>query len=238
MESEFLRIDKSDYLEIATVRDLKHLEKQLRILNQIPDFQPIAEQANTLVEMGIYEANETIIYEGTQITKIHWIVSGSCRCVKVIPFVQRTTQIGFEKATRQLRAHDGVTPCAADEEILETPLTIQELENWDHFPGLPIVTDVNDYTFNREIYIKSLEDANGVPTLKAEYSVFSTSKVEIASIAIADYLRLAPVSLILEVLRGKNLVDVSTTQLQEAYLEKRKWETYKKSVVNQVQKSK
>ncbi|KAL2916039.1 hypothetical protein HK105_204463 [Polyrhizophydium stewartii] len=241
MECEFLRIDKNDYLEITTSKDTKHLEEKLDALRRVPELERLAATANSFFELSTYEPNETILYEGTEATKISWILSGSCRCVKVVPFVQKTMQIGFEKAARQLRPYDGTTLCGPEEEVIHTTLTIQELDAWDHFPGLPAVEPATtEYTFNKDAYLRRLGsdlDASSVK-LKAEYSVFTSSKVEIASISILDFVRLADAHTVLEVLSNKNQINVAISQLQEAYIEKRKWETFKKSVVNQVHSKK
>nr|KAJ3422746.1 hypothetical protein HK105_006559 [Polyrhizophydium stewartii] len=231
MECEFLRIDKNT----------KHLEEKLDALRRVPELERLAATANSFFELSTYEPNETILYEGTEATKISWILSGSCRCVKVVPFVQKTMQIGFEKAARQLRPYDGTTLCGPEEEVIHTTLTIQELDAWDHFPGLPAVEPATtEYTFNKDAYLRRLGsdlDASSVK-LKAEYSVFTSSKVEIASISILDFVRLADAHTVLEVLSNKNQINVAISQLQEAYIEKRKWETFKKSVVNQVHSKK
>ncbi|KAI8925288.1 hypothetical protein BC831DRAFT_461763, partial [Entophlyctis helioformis] len=235
VECEFLRVDKHDYLDITNAKDPKHLARQLKVISDVPDLAPVASHVNPFFDISTYEPNETIVYEASEVTKIHWILGGTCRCLKVVPFVQKKIQIGFEKAAKQLKAYDGVSPCGPDEEVIETVLTIQDFEMWDHFPGLPpLVEETDEYRFRKDEYLYAIEGKEMTARLRAEYSVIASTKVEVASISIGDFLRMATPSVILGVLNNKNLANVTTAMLQEAYLEKRKWELFKKNVVQQV----
>ncbi|KAI8925287.1 hypothetical protein BC831DRAFT_461762 [Entophlyctis helioformis] len=216
--------------------------RKLAMLSTIPVFQTtpeFPENAANLFEIITYEPNETIIYEGTEAGQLFWILKGTCRCVKVVPFVQKKVKVGFSTMNKHLTPYNPSMTLAADEEIIQNLLTIQELEHGDHFPGIPAYQDddyTNEFTFKKEKYVHQLELEDPTnPKTKAGFSVVASTQVEAAVISRLDYVRAATKEMLVETLRSKNLHQVSMAQLQEAFLDKWKWDIYKKQVVNSVQ---
>ncbi|KAL2916038.1 hypothetical protein HK105_204462 [Polyrhizophydium stewartii] len=245
MDSEFLRVDKGLSGTIANIKDPKYIAAKVQQLAEVPVLTISAEFPSShvsLFEIMQYETNDTIIYEGTETGQIHWIIKGTCKCVKMVPFVQRTVKTGHSSTATSISPYDPNVPLGTDEEIVRRVFTIQELEPGDHFPGLPPFTGTGfggDFIFKKESYLHQLELAD--PTSqqnKAEYSVVATSPVEAAVISRLDFVRSGSQEMILAALDSKNLFHIPVQQLQEAYIGKRSWQYFKQKIVSEIIKRK
>eukprot|EP00842_Homolaphlyctis_polyrhiza_P002220 jgi/Hompol1/299/HPOL_000896-RA len=241
-ECQLLRIDKYEFKEITNIKDVKHHAAKISLLKNIPNFSnaapalldTIASQFQTMV----YEPNETVVQEGMAIPDLHWIVKGTCRIIKVVPFVERRIKVNSSTVNKQVLPYTPSTTIGPDEELIHHTFTIQELEPGDHFPGIPPLQDdpyANEFTFKKEHYVHQLELMD--PTSqenKVSYSVVANSHLETMVISRLDFAHLSSKEIIVGALQSKNLHLISMTELQEAYLDKRKWQNFKKSVVKQV----
>nr|KAJ3422745.1 hypothetical protein HK105_006558 [Polyrhizophydium stewartii] len=230
---------------IANIKDPKYIAAKVQQLAEVPVLTISAEFPSShvsLFEIMQYETNDTIIYEGTETGQIHWIIKGTCKCVKMVPFVQRTVKTGHSSTATSISPYDPNVPLGTDEEIVRRVFTIQELEPGDHFPGLPPFTGTGfggDFIFKKESYLHQLELAD--PTSqqnKAEYSVVATSPVEAAVISRLDFVRSGSQEMILAALDSKNLFHIPVQQLQEAYIGKRSWQYFKQKIVSEIIKRK
>ncbi len=129
------------------------------------------------------------------------------------------------------------------DEALKELVTIQEMEIGSHFPDLPLPKGAKPTEeclyINKRDYAEQLKKED--PTegaAKAFVSIVAKTKVEVACVNQTDYVEFANNDMILSIINSKNLFRVPIAQLQESYLEKRQWVSYKKKLVNQVTSNK
>ncbi|EGF81789.1 hypothetical protein BATDEDRAFT_87247 [Batrachochytrium dendrobatidis JAM81] len=246
MDSEFIYIDKDESSKISVIGDWKHL---LVELSKVPHFNMLdtfLSSASGLISVLTFEPNEIIFPEGTDHKMIYWVISGQCSCHKAVPFIQHRVKISASNTKIQFLPCDPnamtLTQQQLDDgdEIVFNQLSIHDLTSGEHFPDLPFSEEyqwVTTEMFDQHDYAKHLEDqvqSHGFG--KTFISVVSSSKVIVASMTCLDYVRLASEKMILDLLRHRMLQTFSISELQKAFIEKRKWEAYKKNLVRDLRK--
>ncbi|KAI8925286.1 hypothetical protein BC831DRAFT_512637 [Entophlyctis helioformis] len=257
MDTELLRIDKEEAAKTSVLNDQQETLSQLRRVPHFSLSDSFIKECSSMFTVLTYEPNETILFEGAKNVLLHWIVVGQCRCTKVVPFLQRKVKTGAATTRTVLFPH--TTPNSASsssahdqslmhqvagevvsEEIVNNLLTIHELGFGDHFPDLPKPPGfawITEAMFERHKYLDYLESMPPQqPEAKSFTSVVANSKVVIASIPLVDYARVAPPKMVLWMFNNACMPVTSVADLQQAYLEKRKWDTYKKEVVKELRK--
>jgi CRP-like cAMP-binding protein len=194
------------------------------------------QKANSSFELAIYSAGDVIITEGSHEHRIYWIVSGSCKCVKKIPFIQKKNS-----PNKELHKYDVGAPLGPNDELVEHVFDIQELDPTDHFPGLPPDTtrikEIAQMDQERgDLIMKGFLGDKEVDPSIAEYSVIATARTEIASLLKSDYIKFATEQMIHETLQQKNLFNVSVKEVQQTFLDQLNWMTYKKNLVDGIRK--
>ncbi|KAH6579458.1 hypothetical protein BASA61_010210 [Batrachochytrium salamandrivorans] len=244
MDTELLRIDKADFFKIAQVKDERSISNRIAQLSRIPYMEAsengFIEKAAHFFKCITYDANEQILLEGTENLDLFWILRGTCRCVKLVPFVQKRVRNGFSSVRNCMRAHQENIPLAEDEERSDQLLRVQELQEYDFFPDMPKNIErldqwLTDSMFNKDDYIDFLTEQDPICSPLLSYaSVIAKTKVEVMTISRVDFCRLASVRMIIKLLLTQNIQRVPIEMLQTAYLEKRSWDCYKKRIASEV----
>lgn len=214
--------------------------EKLGPLSQIPLLRESAlnlQLALQFFKLFTFEKGELIQAENEQLLSLHWLVKGSCRVVKTVPFILQKTQIG-RKISALLRE-------CTDDEILgpgETSkphqLTIHSLDEGSFFPPIPNIPGYSpeeyELLFNdKSEFVKFFEELKPEDLRTwSQVSVIATSKCTIASIQLKDFMALAPVPLIKEMMQSPSVASFSLQEIQQAYLQKNNWQSHRKSVVN------
>ncbi|KAJ2992372.1 Cyclic nucleotide-binding domain-containing protein 2 [Globomyces sp. JEL0801] len=239
-DTEFLVVDKAEFASVSQVQTDMELQDQLLQLSKLEHFRKhpdFLKQTNTLFDLCVYSTNDTILTEGGAEHRVHFILQGSCKCVKKIPFIQKKT------ASKELSIMEPGQVIGNNEELVEHLFIIQELDTSDHFPGISIDAREANKTHNDPDNTDHLipghvgAESDFDPTL-VEYSVIATSRVEVASIPRVDYIKYATQDMIEETLHQKNLYNVSIKEVQLSFLEKMNWDNFKKNVVGKIPKRK
>ncbi|KAL2916037.1 hypothetical protein HK105_204461 [Polyrhizophydium stewartii] len=248
IDTELLRIDK-DVVEASALRDWDITASELRSIAHFCVCDQFLTNAKGMISILLYEPNETILFEGAEKSMLYWILSGMCRCTKMVPFIQRRQKTGnnsfkavlipFDPKSANSTA-DGRNGMEDGDEIVNNLLTIAELAAGNHFPDLPLMQRyrwANAEMFDRQEYAALLQNQLLEPTeSKAVVSVVASSKVAIAAMARSDYLRTASPEMVLELLKNPTVPPVSIADLQQAFLEKRKWDNFKQGLIKDLKK--
>ena len=232
--TEFLCINKREFASAQShVISPEELDEQINALCSLSYFasnRSFLENSKGCFEITIYSIGDIIINEGDMIDRFYFIMNGSCRCTKSVPFISKKNF-----PVKQLFPYDQNKLLGPQEEIVHCVLDFQALETSDHFPGIPPeanrikeILEVDSERANSMLrgYIgDSKEDGMYL----CQYSVIATSRSEIASISKIDYITHATRSMIAENLMQKNLYHVSIKEVQDAFLAQQQWESYKKT---------
>ncbi|KAI8925403.1 hypothetical protein BC831DRAFT_461088 [Entophlyctis helioformis] len=235
-----LRIDK---------RSSKEKSNRIQQLARLPQLsiapQEFFERSLSYAQFLTYEAQQTISLEKTPNFQIYWVLSGSCRCIQRVPFLKRHNA----DAVQLLSYTEGTTAIEANDEIVEELLTICELSIGDHYPNLQVLPSdrsliakietarttgepIDPVGFSRQEYIQALRNENGV--FRNPVTVVTNTRVDIVTFSRLEFVEMAPIAIVLALLAERNVFDVPVCNLQEAFLQKRQWESYKKKVRTEV----
>ncbi|KAJ3275259.1 hypothetical protein HDV01_000986 [Terramyces sp. JEL0728] len=222
--TEFLIIDKREFSDMSQLLTKEELDDQLDSLSRLPHFTKHKEfllKTNSLFEVLVYSMGDVILTEGQTESKIYFILEGNCKCAKKVPFIQKKGSAG-----KDMGIYEQNMTVGPNEEIIEHTFTIQELETSDHFPGInPETKKLNQVDIERA----AMTSETDFDTTILEFSVAASSRIEVACIARSDYMRFATPDMLVETIQQKNLYDVSVRQVQEGYLQKLKWDSFKKN---------
>jgi hypothetical protein len=134
--------------------DKENTETRVAALTQIPHFSQapfiVLEKAAQAAQLLTFQPQETIIFEGLENYNIFWIMSGSCRAVKLVPFVRRLTTpdcATHSKKYTLVPYEAGVTEVGPNDKIVMQLLKIRDLTAGDHFPEMNAA--VNMKRFNK-----------------------------------------------------------------------------------------
>ena len=152
-------------------------------------------------------------------------------CTKLVPFLE-------EKLEGKRIA---LTPCEADTlpgtnqtKIYKT-LTIRELDEGDAFPGMP---EPERQPFNKTEYREQLEGHTSDDAKKrtsSYVSVVASCRTDIVSVKWVDFAALASTDMLLQVIQDSNAY-VPLIDIQNKFMEQRKWEAFKKKTAQSISK--
>ncbi|KAJ3414967.1 hypothetical protein HDV05_005798 [Chytridiales sp. JEL 0842] len=240
MPTELLVVDKEAYCIIRHMTDKENIETRVAALSQVPHFSQapfsVVEKAAQAAQLFTFQPQETIVFEGVENYKIFWIVSGSCRAVKLVPFLKRLTTPDCATHSKKytfIPYEEGVTQIGPNDKLVMQLLKIRELGGGDHFPEMNAA--VNMKRFNKiELMSYLSADAPNRTDAKSYVSVIATTKVEVVGMTRVDYARVATNDMILRVLEDRALLHIPMRQLQDSMLRKRSWELFKKKIVEEI----
>ena len=170
----------------------------------------------------MFDTGDILMKEDSLSDTLFWILKGSCKCDKKVQFVQKTI-------THQLTPYNG-KKLEADEELVTKEATIQELDVGDHFPGVP-----RSLPELKELGVHD-ESVKSVCRQAVQYRVVALNKMMVVALPMMEFIKNAPEELVHELLNLKNIYQPDANLLQEAIIERKKWDQYKKGVIHQVQK--
>ncbi|KAL2917590.1 hypothetical protein HK105_202876 [Polyrhizophydium stewartii] len=225
---EFLRIHKLEFLRITKARDEQMMQQRKGVLMDVPHFgsggPEILDQLLSFCDFLHFNSQQIIVHQDIHATQLFTIMSGSCRCVRSVPFVRRKGLLAPYDESSVLRDGD---------EVVHQTLTVMELGVGDYFPGLPPPTIT---PFRRENYALQLMAEDAVNTKsRTPISVIASSPVEVVAINRHHFGLHAPESVVLRVIEDSQIFKVPLGELQEAYLERLKWDMFKKKVTQELQ---
>lgn len=187
-----------------------------------------------------FETHTPIILEGSHLFQIYWILSGSCRSVKVVPFykklINHTHQYGNTYQT--LAFVKGETVLGPGDEILRELLSIHDIPTGSHFPNLPKASGIDglqNEQFSQRDYIAMIRvrELTG-QTDVSPVSVIANEKVEVMYMSRLEFVEIATREILLATIQNDYISDASESQLQAEWLEKRQWELHKKKISKQI----
>ncbi|KAJ3166170.1 Cyclic nucleotide-binding domain-containing protein 2 [Irineochytrium annulatum] len=242
MASELLQLNREDYELILHMNDSENIASRVSALTQIPHFQSthpsIIERIAQTSQLHTFQPQETIVAEGAENFHIFFVIAGSARAVKLVPFLRRQTtpECATHSRKHTLVAYEpGVTEVGPEDRVVVNLLTVRELGPGDHFPD--ISATVNPDRFNRiELMSRLSSDGPNRLDARAYISVIATTKLEVIMMTRVDYARVATNDMIVQVLASRALLHVPVSDLQVAYLHKRLWDIFKRKCVEQVVK--
>ncbi|KAL2917589.1 hypothetical protein HK105_202875 [Polyrhizophydium stewartii] len=230
--TELLRIEKQDYIVYAKQAS-EELTSRIGKISMVRPFDREAAAIEKLLpcmQFQQFEPQQIIFKDDTASHQLLWVLSGSCRCTKRVPFVKKRIQgeAGFHYAS-----WDPSRPLEPGEEVVEELLAITELSVGDSFPSLPnlpMPIDQNTMLpkFDRDHYIRLLKDAK--PVVSPVALVANTS-MEIMSLSRLEFVQSVDEDSIQYMLEDQNsILNIPIGKLQEAFLQRRQWDTYKKKI--------
>lgn len=158
----------------------------------------------------------------------------------MLPFTKKTVNETYGAKTVQVSPYEtGKSGLDAGEEFFYEFAITHEVELGGNFVDLPVPTggSLTEHCFyvNNRDYLEQLknEDPSDLNS-KAGVSIVAKTKVEALCINRVDYIRLATNDMILSIINTKDIYRIPIAQLQESYLNTRKWNAYKKKVVADV----
>eukprot|EP00842_Homolaphlyctis_polyrhiza_P007045 jgi/Hompol1/92/HPOL_005222-RA len=176
-----------------------------------------------------YQPNETIITENSTDTNMYWILSGTCRNVKFMPFLKR----------KGLKGEDITIMCTKDTQLRKDEKPVNELvtlfdyQAGDYFPLMPLA-DVAMMQ-HRSLDLKSafLEMASRPLGFKSAYSIIASSVVQVMAISWRNYVSIATVEMLKQILEDNHL-NFTEQDVVAAYEARVKWDAFKKKTSEEV----
>ena len=238
--------DLDDFFKIANVTDEKNIAFKMGKLEKIPFMSATTsgfiEKVASFSKVITFEPNEPIILEDIDNLDIFWISTGTCRCVKLVPFVRKRVRVGYDKTKLHIRAFDQNEVLSPEDEKYNEMLQLRNLELGDHFPDIPAsLTDAynkgREGSFDKEMYLQYM---NKLDTTKTEnrafMSVIATTKVEVLAIPVHDFCKYLEASMLLRLLTDESVLRVTIKEIQDSHLNNIKWTNYRKSFVASIVK--
>lgn len=210
---------------------------------QVPHFASapggFVERITPFVQIITFEPGEQIVNEGSQNYKLFWLVKGTCHCIKILPLVKRLMNANYAGKTYKVIPNNPGMVLEKNDEAIREQVNIQEMEIGSHFPDLPLPRGAKPmeevlYVNKREYMEQIKKEDPTEDSTKAFVSIIAKTKVEVACVNQTDYVEFANNDMILSIINSKNIFRVPIAQLQDSYLEKRQWVSYKKKLVNEV----
>ncbi|KAJ3327484.1 hypothetical protein HDU76_011721 [Blyttiomyces sp. JEL0837] len=240
MLTELLKVPTHAYLNVLHMADSENIATRVSALSTIPHFDQahpsVIEKAAQAAQLLTFQPQEPIIHEGVENYSIFWIVSGTCRAMKLVPFVKRITTpecATHSKKYTLVPYEEGVTELGPGDKVVTQLLNIRELVPGDHFPEM--TASVNPERFNKiELMSRLSSDGPNRADARAYISVVASSRVEVIGMTRVDYARIATNEMILKTLADRALLRVPMNVLQESMIEKRSWNLFKKKVVDEI----
>ncbi|KAI8922619.1 hypothetical protein BC831DRAFT_67596 [Entophlyctis helioformis] len=233
--TELLRIDKADYAEILRLTSAAMHQKYVLLLTSMPHFNTTNEIVEKILRNATflsYQPQEVIIMENCKYTDMYWIISGTCRCDKIVPFVKRKSPKSNDTLTLPYTKD---MPLGKDDRVVYELLTLFELQHGASFPGMPAPSrPIKDMYFNKSEYVvQLLTSGSSSKGVASTVSIVSSSHVEVMAVPHVEYSMIATADMVRELLEDEHF-KVPLAQIQEAYIERTKWDSYRKQLVGGV----
>ena len=186
-------------------------------------------------EYQSWDKGDIIQEQGKQIDNLYWIVDGTCKVSRRIPFIVRT-HYGKVSYNPYTPGEPFVTPATRDggleEKLVEVQLQTQEnLEEGHWFSYIPLAPKrIQNFHFEKEdIYRYRV-------LYQSEYVVAADSKVNTVKITFEDFMDISNAAVIKTLDEKSDLHRFDLRMLQNQYLDQRAWDNLKKTVVDEIVK--
>ncbi|KAI9351491.1 hypothetical protein BDR26DRAFT_851155, partial [Obelidium mucronatum] len=247
-DTELLIVSQNDYVEIMDLGNEEQIALHMKHLSEIPHFakhqpyQHLLKPFASVSQLFSFHPQEPIIHEGVENFSVFWILSGTCRAVKLVPFLRRK-EMATAAATPAAAAaaaaakkkymlaeyEPGTTVIQEGEKVVMQLLTIRELGPGDYFPDLTCHEyDENSNNsggglkgnvLSRSGLLARLNDTTpSRPDSRSYVSIIANTKVEILGMTRLDYTRLASTEMILESMSEGGKLRVPLDALQKSVL--------------------
>eukprot|EP00842_Homolaphlyctis_polyrhiza_P002247 jgi/Hompol1/3022/HPOL_006300-RA len=163
---------------------------------------------------------------------MYWILSGTCRNVKFMPFLKR----------KGLKGEDITIMCTKDTQLRKDEKPVNELvtlfdyEAGDYFPLMPMadVQSLHEHSFD----LKStfLEMASRPLGFKSAYTIVTSSIVQVMAISWHEYAVCASTEMLKQIITDNHL-NISDQDVVEAYEARVKWDAFKKKTAEEIASS-
>lgn len=205
-------------------------------LSKIPFFLHSAngflEKITPFTRIVKFHPNEIIVSEGTNCTNVYWIISGSCKCVKVVPFVRN-------KESGALKSSVPGQKVKKDEEDVHQLLTVCEMESPQFLPNFPLPRNFDKSLgkIKHDEYVEFLKNEDPAETSHwAHASAIAITKMDVAIIEKSVIARFATPEMIMDLIKENHSFTIPSSQLSDIYLQKIRWKEYKGQVRDEIVK--
>ncbi|KAI8617511.1 hypothetical protein BC830DRAFT_93956 [Chytriomyces sp. MP71] len=194
--------------------------------------QQVLKAAARACQIFKFKPQDPILYEGVENYSIFWILKGSCRAVKLVPFLKRyqtavplpppsnmddgmKLKKSLSRRYKLAEYEPGVTLLRQSDKVVTQLLTIDELGLGDMFPDMVGVTS----QLNGDDLITRLSDTSATRLDSRSYvSIIASSDVEIIGLTRVDYASIATDAMLKESFEATSRLRVPLTVLQQSVL--------------------
>ncbi|KAL7748561.1 hypothetical protein RI367_005972 [Sorochytrium milnesiophthora] len=251
MRSTFFRVDKDDFLEVLKSTAEEELTGKLAFFRTLPllDDVPKAQLAR-LAEVGVrkeFGPNALVVREYEQLYAFSFVLSGSLRVVRLVPFIKQRQRYG-RSVRSTLRpapaAHDQVSQLSLrrDEVLVNKLLCIDYLMPGAYFGEECILASVErrrggvvtSQSGSNNPSVNSTSTAATSAVTEARSSIITNERTVVLVVNKVDFLKAATEHTLQYLEEQEVLRDVPLSRIQEAFLTQREWLRSKQELVRQL----
>ncbi|KAJ3310623.1 Cyclic nucleotide-binding domain-containing protein 2 [Boothiomyces sp. JEL0838] len=231
--SILLRVDKDDFVQYTGSGEARELKDLIyRVLSE-SIFKGFEEALQHMLNSNFfhvynYSKNSVIVEQGSQITEMQFIIEGSCKVTRLLPFIKSS----FNKAILQ--------PCTFEDmhEPLYTTVKVdtQDLFQGAHYPTIPkLFTDqevMTESEFTKNLYYDLYNNFDPQNHhIYHKYGIIADENVQIASMRIQDFIHMAPKVLLYRMIMQPSVELYDAKELQLKYLSQVDWNEKKQEIL-------
>ncbi|KAJ3253798.1 hypothetical protein HK103_005285 [Boothiomyces macroporosus] len=231
--SILLRVDKDDFVQYIGSGEARELKDLIyRVLSE-SIFKGFEEALQHMLNSNFfhvynYSKNSVIVEQGSQITEMQFIIEGSCKVTRLLPFIKSS----FNKAILQ--------PCTFEDmhEPLYTTVKVdtQDLFQGAHYPTIPkLFTDqevMTESEFTKNLYYDLYNNFDPQNHhIYHKYGIIADENVQIASMRIQDFIHMAPKVLLYRMIMQPSVELYDAKELQLKYLSQVDWNEKRQEIL-------
>ncbi|KAJ3273648.1 hypothetical protein HDV01_004257 [Terramyces sp. JEL0728] len=236
--SIFLRVDKDDFVNYRGRGEDKEFKDWIYQVLSESLFKGYEDPLKVMVNSNFFRIynftkNTVIIEQGSQYSEIHFILEGSCKVTRLLPFLKtvqgsKTTYAECDFANIH------------DRHFANVKVETQELQG-EFFPHIPkLFSDQQVLTsqeFTKNLYydLFNITDPHS-PNLYCKHGVVADEDVTIASMRIQDFIQMVPKTLLYQMIIRPSIELYSLKELQEKYLAQVEWREKKLQILESFSK--
>ncbi|KAJ3119702.1 hypothetical protein HK098_005223 [Nowakowskiella sp. JEL0407] len=206
LETEVLRVDKDDYLDILRAEESEVAKTKLEMFKKHPSFCGVVESAERngdseclnvvsklckVSEIVEFEPHDVIVSEGVPTQFIYLLVEGTCKALKAVPFVVKPeTKLHGDMILPylpKLRKEKKLGGSGSGDQKSELNILRNTPEQRIHQDGIDEVADTKEETFNKEASQTNL--ASSLPNLTDANTQQSPPQLHLSEIDVSEITR-------------------------------------------------
>nr|KAJ3423113.1 hypothetical protein HK105_003138 [Polyrhizophydium stewartii] len=239
LETELLQVNREDYIRILMISTKAQQQENINRLLSLPHFcddRSIVERIVAHAKFHRFEPHQVIVSEGSVPLSMFWILSGTCRCDKMMRVVRRKTTKGKEIV--KLFVASQAAQAETDDKTSYELMTLFEFQPGDFFPAMPpaLTTMVQEDDSCRLKYVFQLseqeETGKGSPS---HYTVISSSQVDVMSISHHDFAMFASCKMVCQALDDIRF-KITADEIVAAFEQRSRWKEFRKEQIQQSRK--